>query len=113
MTQLTLGYTDAVEQAMRSPKFLAWDPVLILLDPEVSQFGRPEVAERHYTPVELAEAWGLSPDLIRELFENEDGVLIVSRNQTRYKRQYRTFRIPESVAARVHRRLSERRGQNG
>jgi hypothetical protein len=62
--------------------------------------------ERHYTPQELADTWGLAPDTIRELFESEPGVMVIDRNGTRNKRRYRTFRIPESVAARVHRRYS-------
>jgi len=63
-------------------------------------------AEPHYSPQQLAEIWGLSAETIRELFEAEPGVLVIGTNGTRTKRRYRTFRIPESVAARVHRRLS-------
>jgi len=65
------------------------------------------MAERHYTVVELADRWNLSPDTIRKLFENEPGVLALEeRGRKRGKRRYTTLRIPESVALRVHRRLS-------
>jgi hypothetical protein len=63
-----------------------------------------ESMERHYTPEALAEIWALSADTVRRLFEREPGVLIVSRNGKR-ARCYRTLRIPESVALRVHRRM--------
>ena len=64
------------------------------------------VAEKHYTPNELAKLWAVSPDTIRRLFRDESGVLKIGNNGTRYRRGYETLRIPESVAQRVHRRLS-------
>ncbi len=33
--------------------------------------------ERHYAVTEIAEMWNLSPDKVRELFENEPGVLVI------------------------------------
>ncbi len=63
-------------------------------------------AQRHYTPEELGSLWGLSSDTVRRLFEHEPGVLLIERPRLRGQRRYRTLRIPESVAARVHRRLS-------
>jgi hypothetical protein len=63
-------------------------------------------AERHYTPEELANLWSLSADTVRRLFEREPGVLLIERPRLRGRRRYRTLRIPESVAARVHRRLT-------
>jgi hypothetical protein len=63
-------------------------------------------AERHYSPSELAELWGLSSDTIRRLFEDEPGVVTIGERNPRRKRRYVTLRIPQSVAARVHRRLS-------
>jgi hypothetical protein len=69
----------------------------------------PEVSrspfEQHFTPEQLGEWWGLSADSIRRLFEHESGVLIVQRAGKK-SRGYRTLRIPESVALRVHRRLT-------
>jgi AraC-like DNA-binding protein len=61
--------------------------------------------ERHYSPAEIAEIWNLSEDAVRRLFEKEQGVLVLE-NHKPGKRRYRTFRIPESVAQRVHRKLS-------
>ena len=61
--------------------------------------------ERHYTPEEIASIWNLSVDTVRRLFEGEAGVLIIERPRLRSRRRYRTLRIPESVAVRVHRRL--------
>lgn len=68
--------------------------------------------ERHYTPIELGELWHLAPSKVRELFAEEPGVLRIgepSRRESRkLKRSYYTMRIPESVAVRVHTKLSER-----
>jgi len=61
--------------------------------------------ERHYSPAELAAQWNLSEDAVRRLFEKEPGVLVLA-NSKPGKRRYRTLRIPESVAQRVHRKLS-------
>jgi hypothetical protein len=64
------------------------------------------VSAKHFTPTELAEAWGLSPDTVRKLFRDEPGVLKIGRAPSRFKRSYVTLRIPQEVAERVHRRLS-------
>jgi hypothetical protein len=66
----------------------------------------PDFASRHYSPVDVGELWGLSPDTVRRLFEKEPGVLVISEGMTRGKRRYRTLRIPASVVQRVHRKLS-------
>jgi hypothetical protein len=63
-------------------------------------------AERHYIVAEISQMWQLSPDSVRRLFEREPGVLVIGGDMTkRGTRRYRTLRIPESVAERVHRRL--------
>jgi hypothetical protein len=61
--------------------------------------------ERHYSPAELAALWNLSEDAVRRLFEKEPGVFVLAQPKPG-KRSYRTLRIPESVAQRVHRKLS-------
>jgi len=61
--------------------------------------------ERHYSPEDLSTAWGLSKETIRRLFDHEPGVLAIDHARKGVRR-YRTLRIPESVALRVHRRLS-------
>jgi hypothetical protein len=62
--------------------------------------------ERHYRPDEVAEMWGLSVKVIRQIFSNEPGVLKLDRPERRNKRGYCTMRIPESVVVRVHKRLT-------
>jgi hypothetical protein len=64
--------------------------------------------EKHWTPIEVAKQWGVSPDLIRSLFRNEPGVLMFDRPGARAKRSYATLRIPDSVLTRVHTRLSSK-----
>jgi hypothetical protein len=61
--------------------------------------------EKHYRPKDLAELWGLSPKTIGRLFAFEPGVIRVS-NEGKGKRAYATLSIPQSVALRVHDRLS-------
>lgn len=67
-------------------------------------------AERHYAVGQIAEMWNLSTDKVRELFENEPGVLVLGERSPRRKRRYVTLRIPHSVLERVHRRLSSKFG---
>ena len=64
--------------------------------------------ERHYAVAEIAEMWNLSADKVRELFEDEPGVLVIGERSPRHKRRYITLRIPQSVLERVHRRLSSK-----
>jgi hypothetical protein len=63
-------------------------------------------AERHYTVIEVAEIWNLSPDKVRELFEHEPGVLVIGDRNPHHKRRYLTLRIPQTVLQRVHNRLA-------
>jgi hypothetical protein len=65
--------------------------------------------EQHYTAVELAKRWGFSARFVRELFYNEDGVIVIDRPERMHKRGYVSLRIPESVAERVYSRLVVRR----
>jgi hypothetical protein len=68
--------------------------------------------ERHFTPIELAALWHLAPSKVRELFADELGVMRIGepsrREGRKLTRAYFTLRIPESVAVRVHTRLTER-----
>lgn len=64
--------------------------------------------EQHDTVADLARRWGWSAKTVRRVFEDEPGVLVLDRNETRHKRGYRTFTIPKSVAERVHRRLERK-----
>jgi hypothetical protein len=60
--------------------------------------------EKHYRVSELAELWGFSPGTLIKLFSDEPGVLKLQGLSG--KRKYTTLSIPESVALRVHERLS-------
>jgi len=64
----------------------------------------PSELEPHYSVETLAERWGMSNEFVRKLFLKEPGVVVFC-NPTKGKRVYRTLRIPESVALRVHRRM--------
>jgi hypothetical protein len=66
--------------------------------------------ERHFSVEELAELWGMSQDFVRRVFVDEPGVVIFHQARPG-RRIYRTLRIPESVAVRVHRRMQERVSQ--
>jgi hypothetical protein len=64
--------------------------------------------ERHYSPAEIGEIWNLSADCVRNIFENEPGVLVIGNASShRGRRSYTTLRIPQSVLDRVHKRLSK------
>jgi len=66
--------------------------------------------EHHYHVGELAGIWGFSAATIRRLFRNESGVLrLEGQGVLSGKRQFVTLRIPESVAERVHERLTLKR----
>jgi hypothetical protein len=83
-----------------SKKFRTWSP-------ETAPLGDKTITERHYSAQELAISWGVSAETIRILFRKEAGVLhIPSRQANGKKRSYESLRIPESIAQRVHRRLS-------
>jgi hypothetical protein len=71
-----------------------------------TQIENTSVAERHYAVAEIATLWNLSTDKVRELFEQEPGVLVIGDRNPRGKRRYRTLRIPQTVVDRAYRRLS-------
>lgn len=59
--------------------------------------------ERHFSPREIARAWGLSESTARRLFQDQPGVLKIGKaDRWDGKRDYVTLRIPESVVRRVH-----------
>jgi hypothetical protein len=107
----------AEQELLRSPKFLAWHPkpayrkaLTTIVDGHPTQ---ERIFEVHFTPARLAKEWAVSTDTIRHLFYDEPGVLKIDRPETtrggkdgKGKRRYRSIRIPQSVAERVHRRLS-------
>jgi hypothetical protein len=97
----------AIAELRRSPKFLAWRPVDFeeKQTPDGAQLACEFSEEKHYTPQALAGLWEVSAETIRNVFRNEPGVLRIAHPNGK-KRKYVLMRIPESVAERVHRRLS-------
>jgi hypothetical protein len=60
--------------------------------------------ERHFSVDELSALWGMSDDFVRRLFLHEPGVVVFCHYRPG-RRVYRTLRIPESVAQRIHTRM--------
>ena len=71
-----------------------------------NQVESQHVAGTAYTPQELAALWGLSVDKIIQIFEHEKDVMVMGHAGNSRRRPYRTLRIPEKVADRVQRRIS-------
>jgi hypothetical protein len=71
------------------------------------------LTEQHFLANDLAKLWHLAPSKIREMFENEPGVLRIGEPSRRVgrtlKRSYFSMRIPESVAQRVYARLTAKK----
>jgi hypothetical protein len=67
--------------------------------------GNPRFQEPHYTVRELVTMWRLSDKTIRRLLQSELGVIAIQHPKP-HKRIYRSLRIPESVANRVYRRIT-------
>lgn len=67
--------------------------------------------QRHFMPKELAKLWGLSADIVRRACENEPDVIRVGHGESISRRRYVSLRIPESVAVRVHKRLTTPKGK--
>jgi hypothetical protein len=117
--------TEIPEELLRLKSFLTWSPnrrsqpkpetvsvghgmsftyqgeIFTNLDP-VGLIG-----EKHYSPADLAKAWSFDVETVRNIFRDEPGVLKIGDKNPRHKRPYLTLRIPESVAVRVHKRLTE------
>ena len=107
------SYAGPGEEALGWNRFVLTDADLERLRGMVEETAqrkvRAESAHKpgtHYSVQELAALWGLGVDKIRELFEDEADVVKLKNPAKRGKRAYTTLRIPESVAARVQRRLS-------
>jgi hypothetical protein len=96
---------SAITRVQRSAKFRKWALPVIYLKTEINLYA---ASEKHFSPADLAKAWGVSTETIRSIFRTEPGVLKLGKPGTKFRRRYFTLRIPETVAERVHRRLSER-----
>ena len=97
-----------VEELQRSQKFREWktQPPQPPSRPEPGIEVSNLMTDKHYSPDELADLWGVSAETIRSIFRDEPGVLKIGKAGAAWKRGYVTLRIPESVAERVHTRLS-------
>jgi hypothetical protein len=114
------GNDEVREELLRSKSFLTWSPGRPKPPKQpTTSLGRGRsftyegktytnliVNEKHYAVAEISEQWGISPDLVRDTFKDEPGVLRFVRPGTRVKRGYSTIRVPESVLVRVHTRLT-------
>ena len=56
--------------------------------------------EKHYKVPELAKLWSLSDDLVRDLFEDEPGVLKVTRPENVRKKKRAYVSVAKRVLAR-------------
>ncbi len=77
-------------------------------EPAGGPLGSSAPFERHLSVEELATLWSMSNNFVRQLFLNEPDVVVFYHSRPG-RRVYRTLRIPESVAARVHRRMTRLR----
>jgi hypothetical protein len=113
--------TALLEELLRSKSFRNWSPApkSKSAKPPIISLGRGRpftysgkrytnlaVDEKHFAPADLAKAWGLSAEKVRQLFRAEPGVLRIGTNGNGRDRGYMTLRIPQSVAVRVHTRLT-------
>jgi hypothetical protein len=72
----------------------------------VQQTGaEPDSVEHHYSAGEVAALWGFNVETVRNIFEEEPGIIVLTAPSRKGKRPYRTIRIPQSVLDRVHRRM--------
>jgi hypothetical protein len=95
-------FQQAVAELARSPQFQSWGR----LSPEdLEQSQVAKAGEKHFTPDALAVLWGISAETVRIVFRDEPDVLRLAQ-PNEGKRKYVLMRIPESVADRVHKRLS-------
>jgi hypothetical protein len=99
--------TERVRRSQRDPVIATDRAEYGELRGRVGSRATAHVTETHYSPAQLAKSWGVSAQTIRNIFEAEPDVLrIPSMWSANGKRPYVSMKIPESVAARVHKRLS-------
>lgn len=68
----------------------------------------PSLLKEAYSVAEVAALMGVNRMTVTRLFENERGVIVLSRPEQKHKRRYRSLRIPRAVYMRVLERLSVR-----
>jgi hypothetical protein len=76
-------------------------PRTIVDDP--SAIDTERFAEKHFRIGELAEKWRLGRETIRKIIKDEPGVILIRQGR---KKAHTTYSVPESVARRIHTRLT-------
>ena len=61
--------------------------------------------ERHYSMAEIATMWGVSVDLVRDIFKDAKHIMRIHRPATKFKRAYTTVRVPASTLKQVYESL--------
>jgi AraC-like DNA-binding protein len=105
--------TDIRSVLQQSRKFRQWKPAKTKafgIGKEFRSTGKTfknlaKANEKHYTVADVSTLWGISEDLVRDIFRDETGVLKIRRPATKMKRAYSTLRIPESTLNRVYSEL--------
>lgn len=106
--------TDLRSILQQSRKFRQWKPVKSKTFGTGKEFrytgktfkNLANANEKHYTVADVSSLWGISEDLVRDIFRDETSVLRIRRPATKMKRAYSTLRIPESTLNRVYSELS-------
>jgi hypothetical protein len=60
------------------------------------------MVEPHYTVQQVSKLWHRDEKMVRKIFRNEPAVVSLGSGEWRYRRAYKTLRIPESIMVRVH-----------
>jgi hypothetical protein len=73
--------------------------------PATSTEERERFLEPHHTIKELAERWNLDRETVRRLVCDRDDVLKIAHVRRNAKRDYVSYRVPQSVARTIYNRL--------
>ena len=73
------------------------------IDKDAEMLDNRKFVEKHYRIAELAELWGLGRETIRKMLIDEPGVVKIRLGR---KKAHTTYTVPDSVARRIHSRLS-------
>jgi hypothetical protein len=89
---------------LKSEKFVNWKPAADEdKPPSISALEQSNImADKYYSPSELAKLWDVDVETVRNIFRAEPGVLKISNGS----KLRTTLRIPSDVVERVHRRLA-------
>ena len=65
--------------------------------------GQNHTFEKHYRVRDLAQMWGLGRETVRKIVASEPDVVKIRMGR---KKAHTVYSVPESVAHRIHRRLT-------